>query len=140
MDEKPKSIWKKSLKGPNWLWLLLIPVMLVFAAIYVCGNVPASLKNYLGLPAYAFLLALFVALVLVLAVKFFRWVFCWRNLKRFLFGLACFATLIALFYAEENWRGKHDWENSNANGRSKVKNLTSPISFPRPCRTTKISP
>jgi hypothetical protein len=36
--------------------------------------------------------------------------FCWRNFKRFLFGLACFATLIALFYAEEDWRGKHDWE------------------------------
>jgi hypothetical protein len=26
------------------------------------------------------------------------------------FGLACLATLIALFYAEENWRGKRAWE------------------------------
>ena len=30
--------------------------------------------------------------------------------QKLLFGLACFVTLIALFYAEEDWRGKHDWE------------------------------
>ena len=36
--------------------------------------------------------------------------FCWRNFKRFLFGLACFVTLIALFYAEEDWRGWHAWQ------------------------------
>ena len=35
----------------------------------------------------------------------------WRSPKRFLFGLACLLVLIALFYAEEDWRGKHDWEN-----------------------------
>jgi len=33
----------------------------------------------------------------------------WSNTKRFLFGLACLATLIALFYAEEDWRGWHAW-------------------------------
>jgi len=27
-----------------------------------------------------------------------------------LFALVCLVTLIALFYAEEDWRGKHDWE------------------------------
>jgi len=30
--------------------------------------------------------------------------------KRATFVLACLVTLIALFYAEEDWRGKHDWE------------------------------
>jgi hypothetical protein len=110
MDERPESIWKKSLKGSNELWLLLIPFTLVFAAIYAGGDVPASLKNYLGLPAYALLFSLFVTLLVLLAVKFFRWVFFRRNFKRFLFGLACFASLVALFYTEENWRGKRDWE------------------------------
>jgi len=109
MDENPESIWKKSLKSPNGLWLLLIPFTLVYGAVYAGGNVPASLKNYLGLSVYALLPALFVALLLVLAVKFFRWVFCSRNIKRFLFGLTCFITLVALFYAEENWRGWHAW-------------------------------
>jgi len=35
----------------------------------------------------------------------------WRILRRILIGLAVFATLIAIFYAEEDWRGKHAWEN-----------------------------
>jgi hypothetical protein len=35
----------------------------------------------------------------------------WAMLRRFLVGAAIFATLIALFYAEEDWRGKRDWNN-----------------------------
>jgi hypothetical protein len=34
----------------------------------------------------------------------------WRILRRILIGLAIFATLIAIFYTEENWRGKRAWE------------------------------
>src|SRR5215470_10122905 len=30
--------------------------------------------------------------------------------RRWWFALACFITLIALFYAVENWRGKRAWE------------------------------
>jgi hypothetical protein len=32
-------------------------------------------------------------------------------IRRFLFGAACLATVVALFYAEENLRGKRAWEN-----------------------------
>ena len=35
----------------------------------------------------------------------------WRILRRSLIGLAILATLIAIFYAEEDWRGKRAWEN-----------------------------
>ena len=35
----------------------------------------------------------------------------WRILRRVLITLAVFATLIALFYTEEDWRGKRAWEN-----------------------------
>jgi hypothetical protein len=41
---------------------------------------------------------------------FVLWFFRRRNLPRVIFGLACLVTLIAAFYAEENWRGKHAWE------------------------------
>ena len=34
----------------------------------------------------------------------------WRIARRVLLGLAIFATLIALFYLEEDWRGKQAWE------------------------------
>ncbi|MDE3068311.1 MAG: hypothetical protein KGJ60_12260 [Verrucomicrobiota bacterium] len=51
-----------------------------------------------------------MATVLFGAWLFVRWLCCWKNIRRSLFGVACFVTLIALFYAEEDWRGKHDWE------------------------------
>lgn len=43
------------------------------------------------------------------AVMFFRWLRRPRNFRRLLFGFTCLFTLIALFYAVENWRGKHAW-------------------------------
>jgi len=42
--------------------------------------------------------------------RFFQWLFCWRVLRRGLFVLACLTTLVGLFYAVENWRGKRVWE------------------------------
>jgi hypothetical protein len=42
--------------------------------------------------------------------RFFRWLFSGRVMRRGLFVLACLATLIGLFYAVENWRGKRAWE------------------------------
>ena len=35
----------------------------------------------------------------------------WRILRRILIGLAMLATLVAVLYAEEDWRGKRAWEN-----------------------------
>jgi hypothetical protein len=35
----------------------------------------------------------------------------WRIVRRILVGIAVLATLIALLYAEEDWRGKRAWEN-----------------------------
>jgi hypothetical protein len=35
----------------------------------------------------------------------------WKILRRILLALAIFATLVAVFYAEEDWRGKRAWEN-----------------------------
>ena len=42
--------------------------------------------------------------------RLFRWLFSWRTLRRGLLTLAGLVTLAALFFAEENWRGKRDWE------------------------------
>jgi len=41
--------------------------------------------------------------------RLFGWLFSWRTIRRCLFALACLATLLALFYAEENWRGRRAW-------------------------------
>jgi hypothetical protein len=101
MDEKPKSIWKKSWTG--WrgflLWFILFFVVFLFGLAVASTNLP-----------FAWLFAIGLALAGVILIASIRWLRCWRNFRQFLFGVACFATLIALFYAEENWRGKHDWE------------------------------
>jgi hypothetical protein len=47
----------------------------------------------------------------VIVARFFRWLFSWRTIRRALIALACFTTVVALFYTEENWRGKRAWEN-----------------------------
>jgi len=44
-------------------------------------------------------------------VLFIRWLNCWRNVRRALIGLAILATLVAIFYTEEDWRGQRAWEN-----------------------------
>ncbi len=40
---------------------------------------------------------------------FLRWFFSWRGLRRILIVLAWTATIIALVYGEENWRGRRAW-------------------------------
>jgi hypothetical protein len=42
--------------------------------------------------------------------RFFKWLFSWRTMRRALVGLAVLVTLIALFYTEEDIRGKHAWD------------------------------
>jgi hypothetical protein len=42
--------------------------------------------------------------------RFGRWLFCWKTARRLLVCGAVMATLIAIFYAEENWRGRRAWE------------------------------
>src|SRR5438034_402602 len=42
-------------------------------------------------------------------IRFFRWLFSWRGIRRMLIILAWPVTIIALVYADENWRGRHAW-------------------------------
>ena len=41
--------------------------------------------------------------------KLFGWLIGWRMIRRYLFALVCLVTLLALYYAEENWRGRRAW-------------------------------
>jgi hypothetical protein len=108
VNEEPKSIWKKSWRGTGSLllaWLgLMIATLIIFLIITLAAGARITseeLKLWLAL-------SLCATTVIFLAL-FIRWLFCWRNLKRTLFALACLATLIALIYAEEDWRGWHAW-------------------------------
>ena len=114
MNEEPKSIWKKSWRGLYWLHAWLIVVATTFLAVLIVGlfipGRPRSLSDWWPMLVFMLLFSVVVATAFVCLWAYVRWLFCWRNFKRFLFGLAGFIALIALFYAEEDWRGKHAWE------------------------------
>jgi hypothetical protein len=112
MSEEPKSIWKKSWKGRRGLllWMVSLSVVVFLLEMIVFYLLPGR-KEVREMVGIAIIDALSVGVLTVLIIAFVRSLLCWRNFKRFLFGLACFITLVALFYAEEDWRGKHEWEN-----------------------------
>ena len=111
MNDEPKRIWTKSWKGPRGFVLFWLLILAATFLIIFCVGLFAHIADSIGdVARTALVLATVFAAAGFLIVSFLRWLFCWRNFKRFLFDLACLATLIALAYAEEDWRGKHDWE------------------------------
>lgn len=113
MDEKPTSIWKKTWKGKGAIAILsLLVALAVFlvALIYALANWEKPVADTLVAGAKVGVIFVACGLFVFFAVlPLARWLF-WKHWRRTLFGLACLGTLIALFYAEENWRGRHDWE------------------------------
>lgn len=98
------------------IWLLLI-ALTFFLAVFmrVLGNWNTPLGNNFALAqsisTAAFLIAAIIAcgfFMIFVVNPLFRWLF-WKHWRWTLFGAACLATLIALFYAEEDWRGWHAW-------------------------------
>ena len=82
--------------------------------------VPSGIGNWLIIRRGACFRGIFVDLVLQLILsrlgfptlisRFENRLFSWRTARQALVGLAGFVTLIAIFYTEENWRGKRAWE------------------------------
>jgi len=42
-------------------------------------------------------------------VRWIRWLFSWRGIRRILIVMAWVVTILALFYGEEHWRGSRAW-------------------------------
>ncbi len=72
--------------------------------------------------------------VIVWGRSLFSMLFTWRTLRLALVGLAVLATLLAVAVVEENWRGKHAWENYKhaAEARGERFDLASVIPPPVP--------
>src|SRR3990170_3945511 len=110
MNEEPKSIWKQPWRGPAkvcaWFALLIVATFLIVTAIGLCcgGNVGVA-DTLLS----ALAIALGVGVLASLTLLLIRCLCSWRNLKRLLFGLACLATLFALFHVVENVQGHAAW-------------------------------
>ena len=84
-------------------------LIVLVVTLFIPGR-PRHFSDWWPALVFTLLVSVVAATVSVGLWAFIRWFFCWRNFKRFLFGVACLATLIALFYAEEDWRGWHAWK------------------------------
>ena len=112
MNEEPKNIWKKSFTGRMALviWLAVATVAVIVGSyIAALANFSYPMRNWVENAGIIAAVCFGACLVLIYVVwPLLRWLF-WKHWRRTLFVLACFATLIALFYAEEDWRGWHAW-------------------------------
>ncbi len=110
MNERKATIWSRPWHGPGKLLAgfgLLVAgsfVILSLIAIAVIPN-PETGPLLLSALAVSILLGAFV----IGGFLFFSSPSCWRNLRRLIFAVACLVTLIALAYAEEDFRGKRAW-------------------------------
>ncbi|HLX95725.1 MAG TPA: hypothetical protein VKU37_08270 [Verrucomicrobiae bacterium] len=120
-NEKTKNGWpgtRAALRRLLWIALLLGPLSLVVFALLVGDwklNLPDGTeesRRHLGewlVILVAAISVTFLAGLLPAVQRFSGWLFNGRVIRRLLIGLAWLVTLVVLFYAEEDWRGWHEW-------------------------------
>jgi hypothetical protein len=112
-NQPRKSVWKKPLTPRMVLFLWGVLLLFVIAlGILVLGLIASKQSPTDSIVTAVSLLSIGIAawLVLIYIVWPLMRLLFWRQWRRTLLGLVCIATVIALFYAEEDWRGKRDWE------------------------------
>ncbi len=132
MNEEPKNIWKQPWRGAKavaWFAILIAATFLIVTGIGLLSGGNVAVADTL-LSALA--IALFVGVVALLVLLLVRCLCSWRNLKRLLFGLACLATLLALFHAVENWRGYRGWRNLEREAHAKGERFDMASIMPAP--------
>lgn len=111
MNEEPKN--KKSRTDLGWLkaWLIIVAatfLVILIVTRFIPGQ-PQTLGDWMGALCGFGVLSAVIASLCVGVWGFVRWIFP-VHLKKFVFAVACIVTLIALFYAEEDLRGRYDWD------------------------------
>jgi hypothetical protein len=108
-------------KWSLWFWLAAVSaglgiLLAAFMPLHGGGLENADfepsqilLRFFIFLPL-CFITFILLAFIFKLCRRLFRWFFTWRVLKWCLLALGILLALIPLFYAEEDWRGKHAWE------------------------------
>ena len=101
----------------GWLILLAVSFLSLAGVVRALGGKPQKWTDWL----IVVILSALIATILFGLWRLIRWLWIrgkvWLRLRRALqralrpalFLLACLATLMALFYAEEDWRGRHAW-------------------------------
>lgn len=115
MNDQPKNWWEDMVAAPHRFFLLLaaVSIVLFFALFLLMAALaiqPAWLRQVIAFTVAATILGFLAGIfgfVFALIPPFqpcCRWV-----VRRSVFIAACLITLVALFYAEENWRGRRAW-------------------------------
>ena len=120
-NEKPAGIWNPVRPGPRaalrrllLITSVLFPLSWVIYAFLVKSWNPLEPTEEFARHFADWLVTLAVAVDVVFLASLLpgiRGLLSWRAFRRLFFGVAMLVTLIALFYAEENWRGKRAWDN-----------------------------
>jgi hypothetical protein len=118
MNEKLKTILRNAWSEPRHFFFWLLLLCCLGLAVYAClGAVSPGYSS--SRVARAATMVAVECLVLGALVGLLGFILAWippvrrllsRVLNRRFFVLACLVTLVALLYAEENWRGKRAWE------------------------------
>ncbi len=120
MNENTSNIWRRHWKGPAklvaWFGLLVAGCFVVIVAVGLLTIDNLELGSFL---LAALIVSVLLGVLLIGGSVFIRWIACWRNFRRVLFVVACLVTVIALAYAEEDWRGKHAWRKHQRQGEAK---------------------
>ena len=122
-NEKPKTLWPGARMARRRLLriaLVLLPLSLVVFALLVRDwklNLPdwteetrRHLLEWLVV-LVAGIAVTFLTSLLPAVQRFFGWLFSGRVIRKMLISLAWLVTIVVLFYAEEDWRGWHEWNN-----------------------------
>lgn len=104
MSEKPSGIWRRI------FFRFILPALALFVG-FLAIDWSSNAENFGTDWLPGAICAIAITAALWATFFFIRWLCCWRNFRKFLIGVGCFTVLVAAFYAEENWRGKHAWDN-----------------------------
>jgi hypothetical protein len=110
MNEPSKNKSSRLIPRSLLLWLIFFTAIGVMTSVADLVQSKDGIRELPSLLSQVFVCTLFASVLLGLWL-FIRWLNCWRNFRRALVGAAILATLIAVFYAEEDWRGKRAWQN-----------------------------
>src|ERR1051325_8714393 len=138
MADEPKSFWWKFWGRPVhfFSWLTVISLLGGVAAIIITDRIHRELNwnDFAARTINLGLCAVFIAATLGLILSAIPWTRSLMKwvLRRWFFCAAALATLIGLFYAEENWRGKRAWENCKRDLEAKGETLDWKAHVPPP--------
>ena len=118
-NEPQATTWRRPLKGWRWLagWAVVIASLAAVTRIVLGLTIDNPYGGPTALP-WSISIGITLAAVILIGLLV-RCLSSWRNLKRLLLGLTCLAGLIALFYAEEDIRGRLAWGHFKAHWEAK---------------------